>query len=143
MNITNQIKTRTIELEKVSDEEDYGYLSYQFACNIQTAEITTNFNRRIWIGASEIDQFIVKLQQLDETRMGEVELQGIRPKEFTLVIKGIDLLGHLAVNLRLEKEAIYSDTYWDKIEVEFEIDPTSIPYIIQDLKRVRTDNNGR
>jgi len=46
----------------------------------------------------------------------------------------------LAVRLKIEKQhgyQYYELDYADKWEIEYQIDPSSIPYIIRDLKRLK------
>jgi hypothetical protein len=89
-----------------------------------------------------VDAFIVGLQKLDEYRDGIAELQSMSPNEFSLQIRSIDKIGHLAVRLKIEKQHVYQYyelNHADKWEIEYQIDPTSISYMIRDLKRLKEE----
>ena len=65
------------------------------------------------------------------------------PDEFELGFRNIDNLGHISTQIQLRKESNIDNTYRDFLNIEFEIDPTSINSIINGLKELKTHaNNG-
>ena len=141
MTIQNEIGTRKIELN-VSDSETENYPSYRLNINILTEEITAEFKRPIWIALTDLETFTQKLTELDKTRIGDERLESMSPNEFHLRFRNIDKLGHLAVELKVRKESPYQNDYSDLIKLEFEIDPTTLPKIIDELNEIKTYANN-
>lgn len=136
MKITNETKSRVIIIEVVETEDEY-YPSYRVKVEVKTEYFEAKFNRDSWISAVDLDDFIVRLKKLDETRNGFEKLLSMSPEEFQLGFKNIDNLGHLAVSLQLKKESQADNSYKDCLQIEFEIDPTSLRYIISDLEQLK------
>ena len=136
MTIQNEIETRKIELN-ISDSEIVNYPSYRLKINLLTEELNAEFNRPIWIALTDLESFTQKLTELDKTRIGDEKLESMSPDEFYLRFRNIDKLGHLAVELKIRKLSQYQNDYSDLIKVEFEIDPTSLPKIINELNEIK------
>jgi hypothetical protein len=136
MTIQNEIGTRKIELN-ISDSEAVNYPSYRLKINLLTEELNAEFNRSIWISLTDLESFTQKLTELDKTRIGDEKLESMSPDEFYLRFRNIDKLGHLAVELKIRKLSPYQNDYSDLIKVEFEIDPTSLPKIINELNEIK------
>jgi hypothetical protein len=137
MLIQNEIKSRSIELSVLESALDH-YPSFRIQIHLVTEEFEGNFDRNIWISEADVESFINGLQKLDESRNGQETLNSMSPGEFHLGFKNIDKLGHLAVVLRIKKESSVDHTYHDDLKIEFEIDPTSLPKIINQLSQLIT-----
>jgi len=142
MTIQNEIGTRKIEL-KVTDSETENYPSYRLNIKILTEELNAEFKRPIWIALTDLETFTQKLTELDKTRIGDEKLESMSPNEFHLRFRNIDKLGHLTVELKVRKESAYQNDYADLIKLEFEIDPTTFPKIINELNEIKTTPQQR
>jgi hypothetical protein len=136
MTIQNEIGTRKIELN-ISDSETVNYPSFRLKINLLTEELNAEFNRPIWIALTDLDSFTQKLTELEKTRTGDEKLESMSPNEFYLRFRNIDNLGHLSVELKIEKGSIYQKDYSDFIKVEFEFNPTTLPKIINELTELK------
>jgi len=136
MKISNEIKSRFIELSVVEAVKEH-YPTYRIEIRLETENIKSNFSNYIWISEEDIDTFILGLENLDETRDGQAELNSMSPEELRLLFKAIDNMGHLAVELKIRKEDRISKDYSYDINIEFQVDPTILPYVIKDLKKIK------
>ena len=112
------------------------------ACRVEV--FCKNFSGKVnsvWFSGNDIDLFIQQIDEFDKTRKGAVDLLNMgsetisNPLEFKVF--SIDNLGHLAVQATLQKYSNLSypaDT--QKITVSFEIDPSLLPSIITDFKKL-------
>ncbi|WP_418510815.1 hypothetical protein [Corallibacter sp.] len=136
MTIQNEIGTRKIELN-ICDSELINYPSYRLNINILTEELNAEFTRPIWIALTDLEFFTQKLIELEKTRIGDEKLESISPEEFHIRFRNINKLGHLAVELKIRKSSSYQNDYSDLIKVEFEIEPTAFPRIINELNEMK------
>jgi hypothetical protein len=138
MTIQNEIGTRKIELN-ISDSELENYPSYRLNINILTEELNAEFKRPIWIALTDLESFTEKLTELDKTRIGDEKLESMSPDEFYIRFRNIDKLGHLAVEMKIKKKSPYpyQQDYSDLIKVEFEIDPSTFPNIINEFNEIK------
>ena len=67
MQITNELKTRKIDLIKIESVKEH-YPSYNLQILIGTENIQTNFNNFIWVSQTDIDNFLADLENLDKNR---------------------------------------------------------------------------
>jgi hypothetical protein len=132
MKITNEYKTKVIELFVVETERLH-YPSFRLKIAVKTEEFEGQFDRNIWITASDLDDFVGKLTKLDETRNGYAELHSMSPEEFKIGFKNLDTLGHMAVVFELQQRSSPHNSYQDHLKFEFEIDPSILPHIINDF----------
>ncbi|AXP82936.1 hypothetical protein CJ739_3877 [Mariniflexile rhizosphaerae] len=135
MTIQNEIGNRKIELN-ISDFETVNYPSYRLKINLSTEELNAEFNRPIWISLTDLESFIQKLTELDKTRTGDIKMESMSPDEFYLRFRNIDNLGHLSVELKIQKESPYQKDS-DLVKMEFEFDPTNFPKIINELTELK------
>ena len=135
MKVQNELRNRTIEIT-VAESIKENYPSYRLEIDIDTENIKGSFHKYIWISLGDLEDFISGLQELDQTRKGKVETQGMSPGEFTWYFRAIDNLGHLAVGINLLHDDRISSDYSYDIKVEFQVDPTSLPSVISDLKKL-------
>lgn len=135
MTIQNEIGNRKIELN-ISDFETVNYPSYHLKINLSTEELNAEFNRPIWISLTDLESFIQKLTELDKTRTGDIKLESMSPDEFYLRFRNIDNLGHLSVELKIQKESPYQKDS-DLVKMKFEFDPTNFPKIINELTELK------
>ena len=89
MKITNEIKTRKIELI-VIDSVTEQFPSYQVQILVETENIKTNVDNWVWISATDIDKLIKSIDNLDQTRKGQAQLCSMSPGELELTLKPID-----------------------------------------------------
>lgn len=137
MRIENEIKSKWVELTVVDSETDY-YPSYRIIIGIKTEEFEGKFDRKIWLSEVEIDDFIERLSNFDKTRNGFEKLNSMSPDEFQIGFRNIDSLGHISTQIQIRRESNIDKTYRDLLNIEFEIDPTSIKRIIAWLKELKT-----
>jgi hypothetical protein len=95
----------------------------------------------VWFSGEDIESFIKKLEQFDKNRQGSAELLNMssgtstNPLEFKVF--ATDSLGHLAIRATLQKLIYFKDSYEiSNVSVAFEIDPSSLPSIIRDFKKL-------
>lgn len=136
MKIEDEIKSKKIELKVVDCEKDY-YPSYRIQVRIKTEEFEGNFDRKIWLSEVDIDDFIRRLTVFEETRNGFEKLNSMSPDEFRLGFRNIDNLGHISAQVQLKRESNIDSSYRDSLDIEFEIDPTSMNKIISGLEGLK------
>jgi len=140
MKISDEIRSNRIEIE-VLDEED-GYVpSFEIGVRIKTKSFDC-YLLGFWIEKEQIQRFIAELQHLDETRKGSATLGSMSPNGFALELKAIDSWGHLGVGIRLEKDTRSMVGYPDVVQTGFEVDPSSIPYLIKEIKNWKREDYG-
>jgi hypothetical protein len=138
MKISDETRSNRIKIE-VLDEED-GYVpSFEIGVRIKTKSFDCCL-LGFWIEKQQVQRFIAELQHLDETRKGLSILGSISPNGFTLEIKAIDGWGHLGVGIKLEKDTRSPVGYPDVLQTGFEIDPSSIPYLIKEIKNWKREH---
>ncbi len=135
MKIHGENKLEIIEISAVEAETDY-YPSYRLQINVETEEVKASFDRSIWITETDLEEFISNLIELEKNRDKDVVLNSMSPGEFQLRFRNLDLLGHLVVELQLEKKDYNKQGNSSLVKLEFEIDPTSLPSIIGELKNL-------
>lgn len=136
MIISNEIKTRKIELTKIEAIQQY-LPSYQFEIKLETENIRAKIVNFTWISEEEIDNFLVELDRLDRERKGLAELNSLSPGEFSLIFKAIDKLGHIAVSLNFSEQDKTANDYSYNLGIEFQTDPTILQQVIADIKRLK------
>ena len=132
MRIENEFKTRRIDFTKIESVKEH-YPSHQIQIEIETENIRTNFNNYIWLSDTNIEKFIVDLGSLDKYRKGQATLESMSPGEMQLTFKPIDSLGHLSVSLHFVKLDKINKDYSFDIKVEFQVDPTSLTKVKNDM----------
>lgn len=132
MKITNEFKTRRIEFIKIESEKKH-HPSHRIQIQIETENIKAHYDNYIWLSEDDINGFINDLKNLHKNRKGTAALESMSPGELQLSFQAIDDLGHLSVGLYFKKEdRIYKD-YSHEIKVEFQIDPTYLPTVRNEL----------
>ena len=126
----------------VDSEENY-YPSYRLRIKLATEEFQADINRAIWISELDLEDFVGRLESLDNSRKGDEKLKSMSPDEFHLRFRNLDNLGHLAVELELRKVSKNDNSYSDLLRVEFEIDPTSLPQVIREMNELKTHCNNK
>jgi hypothetical protein len=81
-----------------------------------------------WIEARKLSSFIAQLCDLERSRTGSAEMEGMSPGEFRLRIFSIDRRGHVAIEGRLVHQA--SQSFRHSIDFGFEFDPTFLPKVV-------------
>ena len=73
------------------------------------------------------------LETLDKNKAGQAILESMSPGELKLIFQAIDNLGHLSVMCHYKKEDSIAKDYSYEINVEFQIDPTSLPTVRNEM----------
>jgi hypothetical protein len=137
MRITNELKTRRIEFIILESVKEH-YPTHKIKIVVETENIQTNFNNYIWLSEADMEQFLVELEALDKNRTGQAILESMSPGELKLTFRAIDSLGHLSAALQYKKEDVIDKDYSYELMVEFQIDPTALPYLrIQILEMIK------
>lgn len=131
MQITNELKTRKIEFARI--ESDKHYPSHHIRIGIKTENIEADFNNDVWLIEGDIEKFIVDLETLDQKRTGQAILESMSPGELELAFRAIDNRGHLSVTCYFKREDRISNDYSFEMKVEFQIDPTSLPNVRNEM----------
>ncbi len=136
LTINDENRTSSVRFS-VLNTQDYLISSIEFGVQVNTKYLNGGFIS-IWIQKDAIETFIEGLHQLDQTRKGAVLLTSMSPDELTLEVKALDGWGHLGVGIRVEQHNPSQVSYKNILQTGFEIDPTSLPSIIAQLKRILT-----
>jgi hypothetical protein len=85
-----------------------------------------------WIAAEAWRGFLSQLRHLEERRHGEAKLEGMSPRDFRLVIRSTDQLGHMAVTGHVGWDT--PDGFSRRLEFGFRFDPTLLPALSRDFE---------
>jgi hypothetical protein len=121
-----------VKIESVKEH----YPSHKIEIKLQTENLRAHFDNFIWISDENVEAFVTQLDNLDKTRKGKATLTSMSPGEFELTFKPIDDLGHIAVGLLFNKQDRINHDYSFEIKVEFQTDPTILPTVLKDIKRL-------
>ena len=125
MIIENEIKTRRIQFIKLESVKEK-FPTHRIQIRFETENIKADFENYIWVSDSGIAKFLNELDTLDRTRKGQAILASLGPGEMNLIFKSIDTLGHLSVFFKFVKEDKINKDYSYDVQIEFQIDPTSL-----------------
>lgn len=82
-----------------------------------------------------LDRFLGDLIQFEMTRAGIVRLNSMSIREFTLAIQTIDRAGHVMVRSALKRfSPVNYRLIPSRMFLRFEIDPTSLPAVISEVR---------
>ena len=132
MKITNEFKTRRIEFIKIESVKEH-LPSHRIQIQIETENIKANYDNYIWLSEDDINRFIIDLESFVKNRKGEAVLESMSPGELQLSFQATDDLGHLSVGLYFKKEDRTNKDYSHELKVEFQIDPTYLPTVRNEL----------
>ena len=91
----------------------------------------------VWLEGPKLDAFVEGLVQLERNRCGEALLSSTSPDEFTLKLRSRDSLGHIVVEVVLQRHQYSGPTYWaTKVSGGFELDPTELPVIVRQFQEL-------
>jgi hypothetical protein len=94
-------------------------------------------NPRVYIEADGLQRFVADLELLERKRQGEARLSAMSPGIFELAIQIIDPLGHSSAKAVIGSGRYEGRRYLtSKLAIEFEIDPTSLPILVQQAKEL-------
>lgn len=134
MQIINELKTRKIEITVIESIKEH-YPSHRIQIEIETENIKANFNNHVWVGDTDLESFIKELIALDKSRIGEASIESMSPGEMKLLFKSTDNAGHISVLLQYGKKSIHIDYSYD-LQIEFQVDPTSLPGVISGFQQL-------
>ena len=105
--------------------------------DLKTKEVSGKLDR-LWIGEDEVSRFLRQLKTLDETRKEAATLKSMSPEEFTLSLFPLDSLGHIGLKATIRGRAYRKNGKLFDFAVEgaFEIDPSSIPQILDGFEEI-------
>jgi hypothetical protein len=129
--IANETGTRKIEIAR-ADQELVHFPSYEFQLSFETEDLKGNLYKFIWVKKSDVERFLNEVKTLDETRKGEARLESIG-SDFYLRLYSLDGAGHLGATLHYKKGVT---NYSFEATISFETDPTILPHVATDLKRI-------
>lgn len=132
MKITNELKTRKIYFLKVESVKEH-FPSHRIQIRVETENIHADFNNYIWLSEADIGQFLMELESLEKCRAGQAVLESMSPGELMFTFQAIDSLGHLSVTLYYKKEDRIDKDYSHETKIEFQIDPTSLLTVRNEL----------
>jgi hypothetical protein len=95
----------------------------------------------VWFSEKDVKSFIEQIQELDKTRKGFAKLlnmsSGSDANALEFMIFSTDTLGHLAIQATLQRLVYLSNFTGNlKVSVSFEIEPSLLPSIIRDFKKL-------
>jgi hypothetical protein len=84
------------------------------------------------VAGSEWEQFVVDLRKLEETRKGAARFGSALPGEFEVLVRAIDLRGHMGVSGVLQYRSIgVEDWSQQQLRFAFEFDPSLLPALVE------------
>jgi len=100
------------------------------------------FHKSVWLEEPSLKNFIDDLTLFESQRRGEVALEACSPGEFMLGIRSRDASSHIVIEISLCQYQYSGPTYWPTtISGGFEVDPTHLPTILRDFKRLHLGAN--
>lgn len=129
MKIQSEARTRSVLLERVAPSAVDLVLSVDAHLGRFTGKT------QVWVDQGAFTGFLLQLEALERTRQGRAELESMSPGELTLVIRSVDSVGHLVLELSL-----LSDEYVESVRMEhrllggFALDPSRLPEILADFR---------
>jgi hypothetical protein len=100
------------------------------------------YGQRIWFRLPDTEQFVHQLETLERSRQGEAWLIPMDVSDyypFRFKIFSIDTLGHMAISAGIMQMSYIGNHHLlvaNKLSVKFEIDPSLLPYILKDFKKL-------
>jgi len=96
-------------------------------------------NGEIWIDANERQRFVEGLRSVERDRRGEASLRAMSPEEFELVVRVVDLAGHVVIEGFVGKLQFSAYLHrYDQLLVKFgfSFDPTLLPQVLRDAEQL-------
>ncbi len=94
---------------------------------------TLSARTSVWIHRDDWDGFVDALESLERTRSGEARVTAMSPGELDLVVRVLDRAGHVGVEGLVGEEGRDA---WQVRFSTFAIDPTSLPALVREGRRV-------
>lgn len=95
-------------------------------------------NTAVWIEKDKFDLFVSHFIEFEIKRRGEICLQSMSPEEYQLRIFSLDTQGHTGLSMIRRIPKYYSNkTFWQHLEVAFEINPEFLPLFVMELKELK------
>jgi hypothetical protein len=96
----------------------------------------------VWLDGLTLREFVQQLARLEESRAGSVTLTSCSPGEFIMKIRSADKLGHFVAEVSLCRNRYIGSTLWPTtVSGGFEIDPSSLPSLLDDFRGLHTPNS--
>jgi len=89
----------------------------------------------VWLEQPEIEIFLIKLQELNQSRSGNAIIASMSPDEFSLEIRVSDNLGHMEIETSLKRYQYSSEIQWPvNVSGGFQVEPEEIGQLISGMK---------
>lgn len=110
------------------------YPSLCFSASTTTPDVSGGHGE-LWFELEAVEQFIRGIVVLDQTRSGSVVLESMSPGEFSFEVFALNSRGHLGVRFGISgSRYAESGSFPYSLTAGFQIDPTSLPYIVGALR---------
>jgi hypothetical protein len=91
----------------------------------------------VWIFRDQADRFLNELTSLEQNRTGKAVLSSASSDQFYVEFFNLDRLGHIGVKANLPSYSLlHGESYQLLVSVTFEIDPTSLPSLLREFKKL-------
>jgi hypothetical protein len=132
-------------------EHENSYVEFEFkdlhetdvACGVEVfCEGFAGRIETVWFSEDDIKSFFRQIEELDKIRKGSAELFNMSSQSnsspFAFKIFSTNNTGHLAINISVQKLSFHlgNSVKSLKTSILFEIDPSLLPSIIKDFKKL-------
>ena len=121
-----------IELVRREDDEE------EFDVKCSVGEFSGR-NGQIWIDANEQRLLLEALRSVERNRRGEASLKTMSPEEFELVVRVVDLAGHVFVEGLISKLHFSAHRHrYNRLLLKFgfEVAPTFLPQVLWEADKL-------
>jgi hypothetical protein len=90
----------------------------------------------VWLEFSAMKCFLTQIEALEEFRQGSAKISSMSPEEFSFEIRSSDKLGHMEIEVSLQRYQHSGPKYWPtEISGGFQIDSQAIKQLILCFRR--------
>jgi len=120
-----------VEIEKRSPEGTPCSGDVKVCVSVQLQEFFGKYSE-VWFELTELKAFIDTLISLENSRFGAAKIMSMSPDEFCFEIRSSDKLGHMEVEVSLQRFQYSGPKYWPiKLSGGFQVEPEAIKYLIK------------
>ncbi|NMO21441.1 hypothetical protein HPC49_42935 [Pyxidicoccus fallax] len=131
MRIQSEDRTRGVVLELAEQLSPDLHLSVDAHLGAFTGKTA------VWVEREAFTDFLQALEALERTRQGSARLESISPGELELVIRSVDSVGHLVLQLSLADHPYVGDDRMEhRLRGGFALDPSRLPEVLADFQRL-------
>ena len=89
----------------------------------------------VWLELPEVEMFLIKLQELNQSRSGNATIESMSPNEFSLDIRESEEPGQMEIKTSLQRYQYSGEKQWPtKISGGFHVEPEAIGQLITGMK---------